>query len=365
MRKDLAYIIALTKINGIGAVVAKQLIGYCGGPREVFHTSTRDLARIPQVGEHKARLIMDADPEALAEEELKFVEKKNIKPYFYLEEGYPRRLKHYDDAPILLYYHGNTNLNHHRTVGIVGTRTPTEYGRLMCENIVEGLKNYGVVIVSGMAYGIDSTAHRKAVELNIPTIGILGHGLDRLYPATNRDLAKKMMENGGLLTEFPSGTNPDRENFPMRNRIIAAISDNVIVVESKAKGGSIITAEFANQYNKDVFAVPGKINDEKSTGCNRLIKSHKAALIESAEDIAYIMRWEEQSPQDELQGSLFPDLTTTEQEIVDLLREMKEATIDTLHYRLSMPVSELSSILLSMEFKGVVSSLPGKRYVLR
>lgn len=363
MREDLLHIIALTKVKGIGSILAKQLIAYCGNAESVFKSKANVLAKIPQVGEIKARLIVNAKPWEEAENEIKFIESKGINPLFYLDEDYPRRLIHYDDSPILLYYSGNSDLNAHRTVGIVGTRTPSTYGQIMCEKIVEGLKQYQASIVSGMAYGIDSVAHRKSVEMSIPTIGVLGHGLDRLYPQSNINLSQKMLDNGGLLTEFPSGTNPDRENFPMRNRIIAALSDAVVVVESKIRGGSIITAEFANAYNKDVFAVPGKIDDVKSAGCNRLIKSHKAALIESAEDIGYVMRWEKQDNQ-QVQGQLFLDLSPKEKSIVDLLRQKKEINIDKLHHLLEIPISELSGILLNMEFNGLIRTLPGKKYIL-
>ena len=364
MNQFLPYFIALTKIDHIGPVLAKQLIAYCGGPKEVFEKSKKELAEIPSIGPKVASAIVQVDPLISSKNEIAFIQQNQIQAIDFLDDAYPRRLKNFDDSPILLYYSGNVNLNHHRMVGIVGTRKPTEYGVIMAENIVEGLSNYDPVIVSGMAYGIDSIVHRKSVEMGIPTIGILGHGLDRIYPYTNRDLSKKMLQNGGLLTEFPSGTNPDRENFPMRNRIIAALSDAVLVVESKVRGGSIITTEFANQYNKDVFAIPGKISDENSAGCNRLIKTHKAYLAEAAKDIAYIMRWEEMDTKRNTQTTLFPELGKEEMVILDAIREAKEITIDRLHYKVKKPLSELASLLLTLEFKGIIKSLPGKKYRL-
>lgn len=364
MNPDIPYLFALTKIDKIGPVLAKQLIAYCGGPQDIFNKSVRELAEIPQIGPLLAKNIYESDPLLLAEQELAFVRNKGIEIIGFWDERYPRRLRNYDDSPILLYATGEMDLNHHRMVGIVGTRKPTEYGTLMTERIVDGLQSYDAVIVSGMAYGIDTMAHRRSVENNMATIGVLGHGLDRIYPFVNRDMANRMIKNGGLLTEFPSGTNPDRENFPMRNRIIAALSDAVLVVESGEKGGSIITAEFANAYNKDVFAVPGRIGDENSAGCNKLIKIHKAYLAESAKDIAYIMRWEEMDAARVAQPSLFPDLNEEEMHIIDALRAAKELTIDNLHHAVKKPMSELSGMLLQLEFKGMVRSLPGKKYVL-
>jgi len=234
----------------------------------------------------------------------------------------------------------------------------------MCEKIIEGLLPYNVLVVSGLAYGIDATAHRKCIEVNIPTIGVLGHGLDRYYPAEHRSLAKKMIDHGGVLTEFPSGTKPDRENFPMRNRIIAALSDVVIVIESKRKGGSIITAEFANEYNKDVFALPGPVTEELSEGCNKLIKQNKAHLIESAADVAYITRWEEIDAGKVFQKQLFVELDEDETKMVAILRDNKEIAVDAITYKMGKSPSEVASILLSLEFKGIVKSLPGKKYVL-
>ncbi|MBC7884026.1 MAG: DNA-protecting protein DprA, partial [Saprospiraceae bacterium] len=239
-----------------------------------------------------------------------------------------------------------------------------EYGKIMCDRIIEGLLSYNVLLVSGLAFGVDAAAHRKCVESGIPTVGILGHGLDIIYPTEHKALSKKMIENGGLLTEFPSETKPDRENFPMRNRIIASISDVVVVIESKRKGGSIITAEFANEYNKDVFAVPGSVTDELSEGCNKLIKQNKAHLIESAADISYIMRWEEIDAGKVIQKQLFVELDEIETIMIGYIRDNKEISIDALTYKMGMTPSDVSSLLLTLEFKGLVKTLPGKKYML-
>ncbi|MFZ1749537.1 MAG: DNA-processing protein DprA [Saprospiraceae bacterium] len=357
------YLIALTKVKKVGPVIAKTLISYCGGVEEVFHASAKELMKIPNIG---AAFLANFQPKTVlkeAELEVEFAIKNNIKILSYLDTTFPKRLNYFDSSPIIVYTKGNADFNHFRTVGIVGTRRPSEYGKLMCEKIVEGLLPYNVLVVSGLAFGVDAVAHKKAVELQIPTLGVLGHGLDRIYPAEHKSLSKKMIDNGAIMSEFVSGTLPDRENFPMRNRIIAAISDVVIVIESKRKGGSIITAEFANEYNKDVFAIPGSVTEELSEGCNKLIKQNKAHLLESAADIGYIMRWEDLDATKVVQQQLFVDLDPQETLVLDLLRKVKEMTIDAITNQLSITPSETASILLGLEFKGMVRSLPGKKFI--
>ena len=362
---SLLHQIAITKINNVGPVSAKSIIAHLGSAQALWSATEADLVTIPQIAKITAKQIISERNEALssAELELRFIEKNNVSTLYYLNDDYPRRLKYFDQSPVILYYQGTANLNPQRTIGIVGTRKPSEYGVIQCEKIVEGLKAYGVSIISRLAYGIDTTSHRKSVETGQETIGVLGHGLDMIYPAANRKLSQKMLDHGGLLSEFGHGSRPDRENFPMRNRIIAALSDAVIIVESAVKGGSIITATFADAYNKDVFAVPGRVNDEMSAGPNKLIKTHKAHMIESAEDISYIMRWEEISNQP-VQAQLFVELSDREQSIVDYIRAHKELPIDTLQHLMQIPASELSSILIQLEFKGIVRPLPGKRYMM-
>lgn len=362
--EELLLLLALKNVNLVGDIMAKNLISYCGSVEGVFKEPSRHLMKIPGVGEVVARNIRDADF-SKAEKEMEFIRKNDIQVFAYHHADYPHRLKPFDDSPFLLFYKGKNVLNHARTVGIVGTRTPSDYGRIMCDKIVESLSVYNPLIISGLAYGIDGIAHKKSLASSIPTIGILGHGLDMIYPALHKSLAEKMLSGGGgLLTEFPSKTKPDKENFPMRNRIIAALSDVIVVVESRKKGGSIITAEMANDYNKDVFAVPGRLYDELSEGCNKLIKQNKAHLIESANDIGYIMRWEEMDARKFIQTSLFVELDATEQEVVQLLQAEKELSIDQITYRLLKQPSEVSSLLVNLEFKGVIRSLPGKKYVL-
>lgn len=364
MNEEILKFIALTKVPKVGPVIAKTLISYCGGIDAVFSETKKNLLKIPGIG----RIVVENfDPIAslkCAERELDFIEKNNVRAITYLDKSFPVRLNNFESSPIILYYKGNTDLNHQRTVAVVGTRKPSAYGTTMCERIVEGLLPYNVLLVSGLAFGIDAIAHRKCVEVKIPTLGVLGHGLDRIYPSEHKTLSNKMIENGGVMSEFTSGTMPDRENFPMRNRIIAAMSDVVIVIESKRKGGSIITAEFANEYNKDVFAVPGPVTEEISEGCNKLIKQSKAHLLESAKDVAYIMRWVEIDAGKAIQKQLFVDLDDNESKMIALIRDNKEIAIDALTFKMEQSPSEVAAILLSLEFKGMVRSLPGKKYVL-
>jgi len=363
IEKELIYLIALTKVPKVGHVLAKNLISYCGNIEAVFEEQIKNLVKIPGIGQQVATNIKNADFKA-AEKEVDFIQKNNIQSIAYYQDEYPRRLKQIESCPTLIYYKGTNVLNHHRTVAIIGTRTPTESGKLICEKILEGLSVYNPLIISGLAYGIDGIAHKKAVQSEIPTVGVMGHGLDIIYPAEHKSLAQKMMLNGGVITEFPSQTKPDKENFPMRNRIIAAMSDVVIVVESKRKGGSIITAEIANDFNRDVFAVPGRITDEFSEGCNNLIKQNKAHLIESAKDVGYIMRWEEMDAEKHIQRALFVELDDHEKQVVQLLTEAKELSIDQLTYRTQLAPSAVSSVLIGLEFKGMIKSLPGKKYIL-
>ncbi len=362
---DLLYFMALTKVKLVGAVTAKELVSHCGGAEEVFKASRQRLLRTPGVGQRVADNIMSFKDFSKVEKELTFIEKNQIQAHTYLEKSYPERLTYHNDSPLVLFQKGNATLNPPRTVAIVGTRKATPRGRAICEELVAGLAEYDVTINSGLAYGIDVTAHTKCVQLNIPTIGVLGHGLDRMYPHQHKSIAQKMLENGSLLTEFPSGTTPDKNNFPMRNRIIAGMSDAVIVVETKRSGGSIITAQIANNYNKDVFAVPGRLDDEYSVGCNFLIKTHKAALIESAADIGYIMRWDKlDGEQKNVQRKIFVNLTEGERKIVAILKEHETIGIDKIVHLLKSSTSQLAPKLLEMEFKGVIKTLPGSRYTL-
>lgn len=364
MKDKYLYEIALGKVPLIGPVMAKTLISYCGGAEAVFSENRSKLLKIPNVGEKIISSLRTVNPQEIAAAELAFIDKHKINVLSYLDDAYPQRLLQQEDAPLLLFLKGDVDLNRPKHIAIIGTRKPTEYGKMQVDQLVKGLSVFEPTIISGLAYGIDTAAHKSSVSQQVSTIGILGHGLDRIYPAQNRKLASDMIHHGGgLLTEFPSGTNPDAQNFPMRNRIIAALSDVIIVVESGERGGSIITAEYGNAYHKDVFAVPGRLTDEMSKGCNRLIKQHKAALIESAADVAYIMRWDASATAQSVQQSLFIEMTDQEQRIYDYLTEHSEGRLDKMHLDMDLALSTLSTSLLEMEFKGLVKSLPGKRYM--
>ncbi|MCE1202031.1 MAG: DNA-processing protein DprA [Bacteroidia bacterium] len=362
MTDQLLYKIALTLIPGIGDVLGKKLVAYCGGPEAVFNEKKRQLEKIPGIGPAALHNLLNHKDFKKAEEEIEFIERNNIQPLFYLDKAYPKRLQHCADSPLMLYYKGNTDLNAAQVVGVVGTRNATEYGRQLCDQLVEGLMQSNVLIVSGLAYGIDTSAHRAALRHALPTVGVLGHGLDRIYPHSNKSLSEKMLNQGGLLTEFTSGTTPDKENFPRRNRIVAGMIDALVVVESGRKGGALITAEIAASYNRDVFAFPGRINDPFSEGCNQLIRTNKAALIRSAEDLIYSMGWDNKVQVQAAQTRLFRDFSHEEQQLLDSFNGEKESGIDDIMLRSGFPASKLAGLLLALEFDGVVTALPGKRY---
>lgn len=365
MNELLKYKIGITLIPGIGDVLAKNLISYCGSIEGVFKEKKAKLQKIPGIGLVLADAIRNHNVLERAEQEIKFIEKYKIAPLFYLDDDYPQRLKHCHDSPVMLYYKGKADLNSKRIVSVVGTRNATLYGKKICQDLINGLADHDVLIASGLAYGVDICAHKAALTNDLPTIGVLAHGLDKIYPAAHRSTAEKMLVKGGLLTEFLSQTQPDRENFPKRNRIVAGMADATIVIESKDEGGSLITADIANSYNRDVFAFPGKVDDEYSVGCNRLIKNNKAALIESATDVLRLMGWEKQKQKKKTvqQKSLFLNLSPEEEMVVGILRE-KPVGIDELCYAAKLNMSKVSMLLLNLELTGVVRSLPGKVYSL-
>lgn len=358
--------IALTKIKGIGPKLSRILLAYNGSVEEIFRSSKKQLLAIPTIGEVLAENIASKSYLKETEEEYNFIQKHGIEIAWIEDKNYPKRLKNCEDAPILLYYKGTASLNPSRVISIVGARNATNYGKRICEDFIQQLSDFDVQIISGLAYGIDSLAHRESLKNNIPTIGILGHGLDRIYPATHRELASRMLENGGLLTEFPSGTNPDRQNFPMRNRIIAGLSDVTIVVEAAIKGGALITAEIANTYNRDVCAFPGGIDQEYSAGCNYLIKTNRAHLIRNAEDLSYLMNWgkEDKKANAKQLNLIPPDMSKDEKKVYEYIKEHEKASIDDIALFCDWPQSKLAIILLEMEMKSLIVSLPGKTYKL-
>ncbi|MBN2745777.1 MAG: DNA-processing protein DprA [Bacteroidales bacterium] len=361
----LIHEIAITLVPLVGDTNGKKLIAYCGDVEEVFRESKKNLLKIPGISIKTVEsIINNKEIFNKAEQEISFIENNLIEPIFYLGSRYPKRLKQCIDSPMMIYYKGNGDLNPARAISIVGTRTPTNQGRLICEKFIEVMANYNVQIISGLAYGIDICAHRNSLKNQISTVGVLGSGLDKIYPAIHKSTATEMMEqNGGILTEFMSGTAPDKQNFPKRNRIVAGMSDVVIIVESGTKGGSLITAQLGFGYNRDVAAFPGRPDDAMSKGCNMLIKSNMATLIESAEDLVKLMNWETQNKKaQQIQKSIFVELNETEKLLFDLLSEGQPINIDILSLRTGLPMSKTSAALLNMEFKGLVKALPGKTY---
>ena len=361
---SLLHQVALTFIKNVGPSLAKSLLTHFESAEQIFKTPKAKLVHVPGLGEKRVSDLGFSAALERAEEELRFMEKNDIRPIFYTDPAYPKRLKNCADGPILLYAKGNAELNRQHVISIVGTRNATDYGKQLCSELVEELKQYNVLIVSGLAFGIDVCAHKECLKQDMSTVGVLGHGLDRIYPALNRSTADKMLEQGGLLSEYPSGTIPDRENFPQRNRIVAGMSDATVVIEAGIKGGALITAEIANSYNRDVFAFPGRVDDEYSEGCNFLIRNNKAALLTCAADLAYSLGWErldEIKPKEQL--ALFMDLADDERVIFDIIHEHKlPLAIDDLAIKANMPMSQLTMNLLNMEMQGFIRSLPGKTY---
>lgn len=362
MTEQKLYEIALTLIPYIGVVNGKKLVAYCGGAEAVFCENKNALRQISGIHENVINGIDSKEVMTRAEEEMMFIEKNGIKPLFYLDKDYPKRLQHCHDSPMMLYYKGNADLNAEKTVGIVGTRNITDYGRYVVEKLIEDLATDNVMIISGLAYGVDAAAHRAALKYDLATVGVLGHGMQTIYPAENRKLSTNMIEKGGILTEFVSGTKPDRENFPQRNRIVAGMVDCLVVIESALKGGAMITAEIANSYDREVFAMPGRVGDIYSEGCNQLIKTNKANLLVNAADIRYVMRWDVDTKVVAKQMRLFRDFSEDEKKVMDVFAENNVVHIDDIIIGTDLSPSKIASILLSLEFDGVLTALPGKRY---
>ena len=365
MSADLLYQIALTLVPNIGDVHAKALVNIYGNAESIFKAKKKELDIIEGIGTVRARSIKEFTDFSSSEEEIKFIEKYKITPLFITDENYPKRLLNCYDSPALLYYRGNADLNTSKIISVVGTRNNSDYGKMVCEKFIEGLQSENILVVSGLAFGIDTVAHKAALKNNLQTVAVLAHGLDRIYPQQNKTLAKQITGQGGLLTDFISNTNPDKQNFPKRNRIVAGICDAVVVIESSKKGGSLITAELGNGYNKDVFAIPGRTSDLKSEGCNYLIKNNKAALINSAQDFLEMMNWKQTlKPAFKKQRELFIELSPDEKIIVDILQQQESIQIDELYFKSGLSSSAVATALLMLEMQGVVASLPGKLYKL-
>jgi DNA processing protein len=357
--------IALTLIPKIGPRLARRLVAYSGSLEAVFSEKAKTLEKIPGIGETKASQINRAVLLSQAEKELEYIRKEGISMHFYLDENYPVRLRECEDAPVVMFAKGDIDFNAAKIISIVGTRHASEIGKQNTFELVEQLAaNYpNIIIVSGLAYGIDITAHKAALKFGLDTIAVLGHGMEQIYPPLHTQYAHKILEQGALVTEFIGSKKPDPGNFVSRNRIIAGLADATVVVESAEKGGSLITADLANSYNRDVFAFPGRVSDMYSKGCHQLIKTNKAALVECAADIETIMGWgKDKNKPEGIQKSLFMQLTVEEEAIMKLLTEHSEVPIDEISIHLKVPVSRVSASLLNLEFNGLVRNLPGKVY---
>lgn len=367
MDQERISFMALHFVPGVGDFLVKQLVSYCGSADQVFKQSKARLLKIPGIGEITTDAIRQGKAFDRAEKEFRKAEREDTEILFFTDKAYPLRLKNIDDAPSLLYVKGNINLNQAKTVAIVGTRQATSYGKGQVEKLIDGLVTHEALVISGLAYGIDIHAHKQALKHGLNTIGVLGSGMDVIYPAAHKEIAKKIINQGALVTENPFGTKPDAHNFPARNRIIAGLCDGLIVVEAAEKGGALITADIANSYNKDVFAIPGNLGSTYSEGCNKLIKIHKANLLMSVKDLEYIMGWTGLDKNPELQLTLdLPKFEPDELTVLKVLQEKKmPVMIDDLSARTGLGQGLLASLLLTLEFKNEIVSLPGKMYKRR
>lgn len=358
--EELYFTVALTMIPDIGPVLSKNLLAYVGSAKEVFRTPKGKLEKVPGIGSIVAKQVLAFRDFDRVEKQLRFAEEQGVEIIRFHEPSYPQRLKRNNDAPLLLYFQGKANLNMPRMISIVGTRKCSDDGRLFTEKFVTDLQGLNCAVVSGLAYGIDIFAHKAAVKQNICTIGVVAHGHDKLYPSAHRSTAKEMMFNGGILSEYPILTRPDRENFPSRNRIVAGMCDATIVIETPFKGGAMITAYLAHSYNRDVFAVPGKVGDPKKEGVHFLIKKNKAALLESVDDLMNYMGWDQEPGP--IQQQLVFELSPAEDTIMQLFETKRKWHIDALGQHPKISSSDLSLNLLELELKGLIRNLPGKMY---
>lgn len=361
--EELLCLLALQKVELVGDIVAKKLLQHFGNAQEVFQSKASKLESIDGIGSILIRNLKDKSVFEKAEKELQFIKENHIDTLFYQDGNYPDKLKHCIDGPVLLFSSGNIDFNNRKIISIVGTRQITSYGMECCKKLIADLAPLNPIIVSGFAYGVDIVAHQAAMENNLQTIGVVAHGLNQIYPKVHTKYVAKMEENGGFITDFWSSSNPDKENFVKRNRIVAGMSEATIVIESADKGGSLITANMAVDYNRDVFAFPGRSTDKYSQGCNNLIKTQKANLMTSAPDLIYMLNWDLDSEKSKpVQKQLFVELDHDEQKIYDYLLKSGKELLDTIALECEFPVYRISSILLNMELKGVIRPLPGKLF---
>lgn len=363
LEEDLLYVLALQRVKGIGDVNAKKLIAHCGSAKKVLTEKRQKLQKINGIGSFTLKNLFDSTNLKEAEKELLYIQKNKIKTLYFKDENYPKNLKHCVDAPILFFKEGNFNLENQPIISIVGTRKITSYGRDFCEKLISDLTAYNPIIVSGFAYGVDICAHKAALKNNLQTIGVLAHGFEEVYPKSNKKYVSEINKNGGFITDFWHNDELQRENFLKRNRIVAGISEATIIIESAEKGGSLVTADIANSYSRDVFAVPGRSTDVYSKGCNQLIKRNQAAILTSAKDLIENLNWEleEQKPKI-IQKQLFVELSEIEQQVYDFLQENGKELLDLISLNCKLPIHQTTSILFNLEMKGVVKPLPGKLF---
>ncbi|QWX83666.1 DNA-protecting protein DprA [Cellulophaga sp. HaHaR_3_176] len=360
---ELIAALRLQRIPNVGDVTAKKLISHCGSPTAIFTDKMHNLLKIDGIGSFTLKNLFNEEYLKAAEKEYDYIQKENIKVFYFMDADYPAYLKQCIDSPILLFKRGNINLENRKIIGVVGTRNITSYGTSFCEKLIEDLAPLNPIIVSGFAYGVDICVQKAAVKHGLQTIGCLAHGLNQIYPKAHFKYMSSIEENGGFLTEFWSSSNPERENFLKRNRVIAGMSEATIVIESAEKGGSLVTADIAHSYNRDVFAVPGRSEDKYSIGCNNLIKQQKAHMITSAADLIYILGWEINNKNSKpVQQQLFVQLETTEEMIYSYLQKEGKQVLDTIALDCKLPIFKTSSTLLNMEMKGVIRPLPGKLF---
>lgn len=361
--QDLIYILALQNVPKIGDITAKKLIAHCGSAEAVLKEKKQFLLKIDGIGTSMLQDVYNKNHLIAAETELKFVKDNAITCLYFMDSDYPEKLKHCIDGPILLFQSGQVDLKKQRLISIVGTRQITTSGVAFCEQLVEQLAVFNPVIISGFAYGTDITAQKMALKHNLQTLGCLAHGLNQVYPKVHKKYVAAIEKNGGFLTEFWSTSNPERENFLKRNRVIAGVSEATIVIESAERGGSLVTADIANSYNRDVFAVPGRTTDSQSVGCNNLIKYQKAHLLSTPMDVPYILNWElESEKKPTIQKQLFVELEADEKIIHNFLKSNEQQLLDNIALECNMPIFKVAGVLLNMELKGVVRPLPGKLF---
>ena len=359
---EIFFQLALSQVENIGAITARKLIRHFGSAKELFRLGFRDLLQVSGMTSQRARNIAEFNNLDRISEEFEFASKRGVEIISFMDPGFPQRLNHCPDSPLVLFKKGEGDLNATRMVSVVGTRKISDYGKIITKELIAGFKPYNITVVSGMAYGVDICSHKACLNIGLPTIAVMGHGLDRIYPNSHTRYAKEMLEQGAILSEFTSGTQPDRENFPKRNRIVAGMTDATIVVESGYKGGSVITADLAMGYNRDVFAIPGRVSDPASEGCNQLIKTNRAALLESVKDLEYIMGWKVKDEHKEIQKRIFVDLKPEEEKLLSYLKEEGRSQIDEISLSTKLPMSLVMTHLLNLELNGLVRAIPGKNY---